>query len=154
MNHQPIANPKLVTKLLDLEENRPDSKSTTSFNALSWGEPLAQTNRPAASHYQPPDMTQWLEWLARGGEQQIKQALVQFEQHRPAAAVPDLLQLPPYASAKETCHLKARLALSLIGHSSPASELLAQRITCSSFSNKYSAIPRKTVAYCTTQMRA
>jgi hypothetical protein len=72
-------------------------------------------------------MAQWLEWLARGGDEQIKQALIQFEQHRPAAAVPDLLQILFNRKLKSNNRHAALIALGLHRPSSAVPELLAQQ---------------------------
>lgn len=121
------ATAKLVTKLLDLPESDQKSDPAAPFESFSWGEPLAQVNRPAASDYRPEGMTQWLAWLASGNDEQVKQALAQFEQNRPATAVPNLLQTLFNKKLNEDNRLSALLALGAVGHASAVPQLLAQQ---------------------------
>ncbi len=117
---------KLVTKLLDLPGSDQQSGDADPFKSLSWGESLGQANRPAASDYRPDGLPQWLEWIARGNDAQMEQALHQFEAHRPATAVPDLLQILTNRKIKEDNRHAALTALGIIGHPSAVPELLAQ----------------------------
>lgn len=121
------ATAKLVSKLLDLPESDQKSDPAAPFESFSWGEPLAQVNRPAASDYRPEGMDQWLAWIASGSDEQVKQALEQFELYRPATAVPELLQTLFNKKLNEDNRLAALLTLGAIGHASAVPQLLAQQ---------------------------
>lgn len=118
---------KLVTKLLDLPGSDQQSGDADPFESFGWGEPLVQVNRPAASDYRPAGMDQWLAWIASGSDEEVKQALEQFEQYRPATAVPDLLQTLFNKKLNEDNRLAALLALGAVGHASAVPQLLAQQ---------------------------
>ncbi|MCZ7674250.1 MAG: hypothetical protein M5U34_47535 [Chloroflexi bacterium] len=124
------ATAKLVSKLLDLPESDQKSDPAAPFESFSWGEPLAQVNRPAASDYRPEGMDQWLAWIASGSDEQVKQALEQFELYRPATAVPGTPANALQQKLNEDNRLAALLTLGAIGHASAVPQLLAQQKTC------------------------